>query len=125
MLKPENTSAYIASFPLKTRKMLTQIRKAVKEAAPCAEEVISYGMPALKLKGVLVYYTAYEHHIGFYPTPSAIEKFKKELKDYNTSKGTVQFPLDEPLPLELIQALTRYRVSQDGVKKKPAKRAKK
>jgi uncharacterized protein YdhG (YjbR/CyaY superfamily) len=125
MRKPENTSAYIASFPLKTRKMLTQIRKAVKEAAPGAEEVISYGMPALKMKGVLVYYAAYEHHIGFYPTPSAIKKFKKELKDYNTSKGTVQFPLDEPLPLELIQALTRYRVSQDGVKKKPAKTAKK
>jgi len=86
------------------------LRKTIKTAAPAAEEVISYNMPAIKQNGILVYYAAYKAHIGFYPTPSAIEAFKKELSKYESSKGAVRFPLDQPLPLSLITRIVKFRI---------------
>src|SRR5687768_192308 len=93
-----DTETYIAQFPSETQKMLEEIRGIIKAAAPQAKEVISYAMPAFKLHGVLVYFAAYERHIGFYPTARPMVVFEKELAGYKTSKGAVQFPLDKPLP---------------------------
>ena len=101
---------YFAAFPAGTKAILKELRKTIKTAAPGAEEVISYNMPALKQNGVLVYYAAYKAHIGFYPTPSAIEAFKKELSKFESSKGAVRFPLDQPLPLTLISRIVKFRV---------------
>src|SRR6187431_894197 len=91
---------YLSTFPATTRRILQAVRQTIKKAAPQAEEVISYNMPAFKLHGVLVYYAAYQKHIGFYPTPSAIKAFEKELARYQSSKGAVQFPIDQPMPVE-------------------------
>jgi uncharacterized protein YdhG (YjbR/CyaY superfamily) len=107
---------YIANFPIKVQKLLKELRKAVKAAAPGAEECISYQMPAFRLNGILVYFAGYKNHIGFYPTGKGISAFKKELGDYKTSKGTVQFPLDKPLPLDLIRKIVQLRVSENAKK---------
>ena len=112
MTRPENVDEYIASFPEKTQKLLKQLRSAVKSAAPEADEVISYSMPAYKLKRILLYFAGHKNHIGFYPGASGIEAFKKELSLYKGAKGSVQFPLDKPLPLELITDIVRYRVNE-------------
>ena len=104
---------YLAGFPPSTKKMMQELRTAIKQAAPEAEEVISYNMPAYKLKGVLVYFAGYKGHIGFYPLPSAIEAFKKELAAYEQSKGTVRFPLDEPLPVKIVTKLVKFRVKEN------------
>ena len=109
----QNVDEYIALFSKDTQKLLKQLRTAIRKAAPQAEETISYQMPAYNLYGKVVYFAAYEKHIGFYPMPSAIENFKKELAGYNTSKGTVQFPLDKPLPLSLIAKITAFRVKEN------------
>ena len=109
----QTVDEYIAGFPTSTQKLLKQLRATIRKAAPQAEEVISYQMPAYNFYGRLVYFAGYEKHIGFYPMPSAIEKFKKQLADYNTSKGTVQFPLQEPLPLALITKITAFRVNEN------------
>jgi len=101
---------YFAAFPAGTKAILKVLRKTIKTAAPAAEEVISYNMPAIKQNGILVYYAAYKAHIGFYPTPSAIEAFKKELSKYESSKGAVRFPLDQPLPLSLITRIVKFRI---------------
>jgi uncharacterized protein YdhG (YjbR/CyaY superfamily) len=106
----ENVDAYIARFAPVTQKLLKQLRTTIKKAAPLAEEVISYGMPAYKYHGILVYFAGYEHHIGFYPTASGIENFKKEIAGFKHSKGAVQFPLDKPLPLSLVTAIVKFRV---------------
>ena len=107
---------YIASFPPATRKMLEQLRSAIKKTVPAAVELISYQMPAYKYKGVLVYFGGYEKHIGFYPTPSVIEAFKKELSVYKIGKGSIQFPLDKPLPLPLIRQMVKFRALQNEEK---------
>jgi uncharacterized protein YdhG (YjbR/CyaY superfamily) len=104
--------SYISGFPEQTRGMLEQLRATIKLAAPEASEVISYGMPAYKQNGILVYFAAYKNHIGFYPTASGIEAFKPELSSFQSSKGTIHFPLDKPLPLELVTKIVRYRISQ-------------
>ena len=109
----KNVDEYIASFPKATQKLLHQLRKTIRKAAPQAEEVISYQMPAYNFYGRLVYFAGYEKHIGFYPMPSAIEQFKGQLADYITSKGTVQFPLDRPLPVPLITKMTAFRVKEN------------
>lgn len=109
----QNVDDYIAGFPAATQKLLKQLRTTIRKAAPQAEEVISYQMPAYNLYGKLVYFAGYEKHIGFYPMPSAIENFKKELGDYKTSKGGVQFPLDETLPLALITKITIFRMKEN------------
>lgn len=116
--KPETVDAYISAFPAKIQKLLKQMRAAIKKAAPQAEELISYNMPAYKQNGMLVYFAAFEHHIGFYPTASGIQQFKKEIADFKNSKGAVQFPLEEPLPLGLIAKIVKFRVSENNAKAK-------
>ena len=111
-MKPsENVDAYIRSFPPNIQEILERIRETIRKAAPGAEECISYQMPAYKLNGPLVYFAAAKNHIGFYPTPSGIEAFKSEFSTYKWSKGAVQFPLDQPMPLELIDRIVRFRVA--------------
>jgi uncharacterized protein YdhG (YjbR/CyaY superfamily) len=110
---PKSTDEYISQFAGKQQKALQEIRKAIKSAAPQAEEVISYSMPAYKLNGMLVYFAGYENHIGFYPTPSGIEAFKKELAIYKSAKGSVQFPIDQPLPLALIKKMVQFRIKEN------------
>jgi uncharacterized protein YdhG (YjbR/CyaY superfamily) len=114
--KPNNVNEYIESFPKATQTLLKQIRATIKKAAPYAEELISYQMPAYKCNGPLVYFAGYKNHIGFYPTPSGILAFKKELAIYKTSKGAVQFPIDEKLPLGLITKIVKYRVKENSEK---------
>jgi len=107
---------YISSYPKNIQKLLLQMRKTIKAAAPGAEEVISYGMPGYKLHGVLVYFAAYEKHIGFYATPTGHAAFKKELSKYKTGKGSVQFPIDQPLPVALIRKIVTFRLKENSKK---------
>lgn len=107
---------YIRLFPGPVQKKLTQLRKLVHEMAPDATEKISYQMPTFFLNGNLVHFAAHTNHIGFYPTPSAGVRFKRELAGYEQGKGSIQFPLDKPLPLELIRKIVRFRV-EENVKK--------
>jgi uncharacterized protein YdhG (YjbR/CyaY superfamily) len=104
---------YIAQFSEDEQKILQQIRSAIKEAAPEATEKISYQMPTFFLKGNLVHFAAYKNHIGFYPAPSGIEKFKEELSQYKGAKGSVQFPIDKPMPLDLIRRIVLFRVEEN------------
>jgi len=104
---------YIAGFPAETQQVLEQVRAAIRKAAPDASEIINYGIPTFFLDGNLVHFAGYKNHIGFYPTPSAIEAFKKELSVYEGAKGSVQFPLDKPMPFSLISKITRFRVKQN------------
>jgi uncharacterized protein YdhG (YjbR/CyaY superfamily) len=108
----ETISEYIAAFPKDVQNKLEQIRRVIQIAAPEAEETINYGIPTFKLKGNLVHFAAFKKHIGFYPTPSGIEAFKVELADYEVSKGTVKFPLDKPVPYDLIKRITIFRVAE-------------
>ena len=121
MVKPANINEYIQSFPEEIQKLLEQLRTTIRKAAPKAEEVISYAMPAFKQNGVLVYFAAYKNHIGFYPTPAGIEAFKDELSKYKNSKGAVQFQIDKPLPISLITKIVKFRAVQDGEKAKAKK----
>jgi uncharacterized protein YdhG (YjbR/CyaY superfamily) len=113
MKKAINFDEYILNFPKETQKKLEQLRETIKGVAPQAHEVISYGMPAFKLNGMLVWYAAFKNHIGFYPKASGIETFKKELSNYKGAKGSVQFPIDKPLPLELITEIVKFRVTEN------------
>lgn len=104
-------------FPEEIQALLQAMRTTIREAAPDAIETISYGMPALKLKGrILVYFAAHKNHIGFYPTGSGIAAFKQALTDWKGSKGTVQFPIDQPLPTDLISDIVKFRVSENLIK---------
>lgn len=109
---------YINSYSADIQKLLQQMRSTIKKAAPEATEAISYGIPTFKQNGNLVHFGGYETHIGFYPGAEAIEMFKDSFKGYKTSKGTVQFPVDQPLPLELVTKITKYRVKQNVEKQK-------
>jgi uncharacterized protein YdhG (YjbR/CyaY superfamily) len=120
----KNIDDYLALFPKETQSLLQQIRATIKKAAPEAVEKISYQMPTFFLNGNLVYFAAFKNHIGFYPVPTGIEKFKKELSVYKTSKGAVQFPLDKPLPLALITKIVKFRVAEN-LKKAKEKASKK
>jgi uncharacterized protein YdhG (YjbR/CyaY superfamily) len=113
-----SVAEYISSFPKETQKILLQIRETIKHTAPDAEEKIGYNMPAFTLNGPLVYFAAFKNHIGFYATPTGHEKFAKELSKYNQGKGSVQFPLDEPMPLTLIKKIVTFRVKENKEKKK-------
>jgi len=115
----KNIDEYIANYPKDIQDILEKLRQVIKKAAPQAQEAISYGMPAFKLDSVLVYFAAQKSHIGFYPTSSGINVFKKELSIYDTSKGTVRFPLDQPLPFKLIEKIVHFRVNEvlDKLKK--------
>lgn len=105
--------AYIASFPEEVRLKLEGLRAAIRSAAPNAEERISYRMPAFFLEGPLIYFAAFKDHIGFFPTPSGVRAFRRELADFATSTGTVRFPLDKPLPLGLVKRIVRFRVREN------------
>jgi uncharacterized protein YdhG (YjbR/CyaY superfamily) len=123
--KPITTiDEYIAAFPEETRKSLEVMRATIKKAAPEAEEKISYQMPTFVLKGNLVHFAAHKNHIGFYPTPSAIQAFESELSKYESSKGAVQFPMEKPLPLKLIGKIVKFRVAEN-LKKAEAKSGRK
>ena len=105
---------YISTFPRKVQVVLEELRQAIRKSAPEAEETISYGIPTFDLNGFhLVHFAAYKNHIGFYPTSSGITAFKKELSLFKTSKGTVQFPLNEPIPFDLVKRIVRFRVKEN------------
>ncbi|HSK77882.1 MAG TPA: DUF1801 domain-containing protein [Thermoanaerobaculia bacterium] len=108
---PKNIDEYIAGFPKDVQEILEKIRKTIREAAPDAEEAIKYQIPTFTLKGNLVHFAAFKKHIGFYPAPRAIEEFKDELSVYKGAKGSVQFPLGEPIPYDLISRIVKFRVS--------------
>ncbi|MEZ0485183.1 iron chaperone [Fibrella aquatica] len=113
---PKTIDEYLCDFPEAVRVQLEYLRQAIRDAAPDAQEAISYQMPAFMLAGKLVYFAGYKNHIGFYPTPSAITAFADELTGYNCAKGTVQFPLDKPLPLDLITRMVKFRVAENLAK---------
>lgn len=107
---------YIAGFPKEIQKLLEEMRQTIRKAAPDAEEKIGYGIPTFTLNGNLVHYAAFKNHIGFYPAPRGLEAFKEELSGYKGAKGSVQFPFDKPLPLELVAKITKYRIEQNLAK---------
>jgi len=109
---------YIARFPEHVRGILEELRRVIRETAPAAEEAISWGMPTFRLHGNLVHFAAYKHHIGFYPGSSAIDAFRVDLSPYKHSKGTVQFPIDKPIPFDLVRKIVRYRVKENSEKGK-------
>ena len=104
---------YIATFPKNVQSILEELRQAIRESAPKAEEVISYQIPAFKLNGNLVYFAAFKNHIGFYPTSSGVEKFKEELSGFDVSKGTIRFPFNKPVSFDLVKKIVRYRVKEN------------
>ncbi len=103
---------YISGFPKDIQKILQEMRAEIRKAAPEAEEAIKYGIPTFTLNGNLVHFGGFKNHIGFYPTPSGIEAFRKELSVYNGAKGSIQFPIDKPLPLALIRKIVKFRVKK-------------
>lgn len=125
MEKVNSIDDYIKSFPPGIQKLLQQVRNSIQKAAPDAEETIKYAMPTFTLNGNLVHFAAFKNHIGLYPTPNGIEAFKKELSVYKGAKGSVQFPLDQPMPLELIGKIVKYRVTENMAKAKKKKELKK
>ena len=125
MNKPKNIDDYIQRHPKEIQTILKHYRVIIKKAAPMAEEVISYGMPAFKLNGMLVYFAAHSWHTGFYPGSSCIDSFKKEISFYKWSKGSVQFPFDKPLPAGLITKIVKFRMKENLLKAKSKDKMKK
>ena len=109
----DGIDAYIAQFPDEVQERLRTMRKIIRDAAPEAEEKISYRMPTFVLHGDLVYFAAFKHHIGLYPAPSGVEAFMPELSAYRSGKGSIQFPMSKPLPVELIGRIVRFRVAEN------------
>lgn len=109
---------YISQFPMGVQELLNKVRDTIREAALEAEETISYGMPTFKLFGNLVHFAGYKNHIGFYPAPSGIELFPDEISKYKWAKGSVQFPLSQPIPFDLIRRIVLFRVEENTEKKK-------
>jgi uncharacterized protein YdhG (YjbR/CyaY superfamily) len=109
---------YIESFPQETQTILREIRATIKAAAPQAEEKISYQMPTFFLNGNLIHFAAFKNHIGLYPTPSGTEAFKEEIVQYKAAKGSIQLPIDEPMPLKLISRIVKFRVAENAQKVK-------
>jgi uncharacterized protein YdhG (YjbR/CyaY superfamily) len=104
---------YISTFPKEVQDILEKLRNTIRTSAPEAEETINYQIPTFKLNGNLVHFAAYKNHIGFYPTPSGIEAFKKELSPYEVAKGSVKFPINKPLPFDLVRRIIEYRVKEN------------
>lgn len=111
--QPRDIDEYIAGFPEDVQEILEKVRRTIREAAPDAEEAIKYQIPTFTLKGNLVHFAAFKKHIGFYPAPSGIERFKDELSAYEGAKGSVRFPLDQPIPFDLIGRIVRFRVREN------------
>ena len=120
----QTIAEYIAGFPPKTQAILKKVRQTIRQAAPGAEEAIKYQAPTFILNGNLVHFAAFKAHLGFYPTPSGIEQFKRELSAYESAKGSVQFPLDQPIPYDLISRIVKFRV-KENLERAEAKRKKK
>jgi uncharacterized protein YdhG (YjbR/CyaY superfamily) len=118
----ETIDEYIGMFPEDVQRILNELRQTIRVAAPAAQETINYQIPTFTLNGNLVHFAAFENHIGFYPTPSGMEAFKKELSGYKGAKGSVQFPIHEPLPLPLIRRIVEYRV-KENMERKPKKKS--
>ena len=110
---PQSIDEYIAGFPSETQQVLEQVRATIRAAAPEAQETISYAMPTYKLKGVLVYFAAFKNHIGFYATPTGNVAFAEEIAGYKVGKGSIQFPLNKPMPLELITKMVQFRAQEN------------
>lgn len=110
--KPTTISAYIKASPKEAQKKLREMYVCIKKAAPGAVEGLKWGMPAFSYQRILVTFAVFKHHIGLYPTPSAVKAFAKDLKKFHTAKGSIQFPLDKPLPLSLIKKITAFRVKE-------------
>lgn len=113
---PRNIDEYISSFPAEIQKILESIRLIIRELAPEAGEAIKYGIPTFTLNGNLVHFAAFKKHIGFYPTPTGLTAFQEELAPYKSGKGSVRFPLDQPIPFELIRKIVRFRVEENSKK---------
>lgn len=129
MTKAASVEEYIRSFPPATQALLKQIRKTIRAAAPDAEEIISYGIAGYKQQGMLIFFAGFSNHVSVYPAPRTAPSFKKELDRYKGGKGTVQFPLNEPLPLDLIKRMVKYRLAENeekilAKKKKPVAKKK-
>ncbi|MEJ1242014.1 DUF1801 domain-containing protein [Chryseolinea sp. T2] len=120
-----NIDEFIAAFPPATQEKLRKMRETIRKAAPAATEEIKYGIPTFVLNGNLVHFAGYQHHIGFYPAPSGIVEFRKELAPYESAKGSVKFPLDKPLPLSLISQIVKFRVAENMAKRSKLKEVKK
>lgn len=110
--------SYIAEFPEDVQKVLQKVRKTIAKVAPMAEEAMAYGIPTFKVNGNLVHFAGYNTHIGFYPSPAGLTAFKKEISKYKNAKGSVQFPLDQPIPYDLIEKITKFRLKQNLEKMK-------
>ena len=119
---PKNIDEYIAGFPGDVQQVLKQIRATIKKVAPDAEEAIKYQVPTFVLNENLVHFAAFKNHIGFYPSPSGITAFKDELSRYESAKGSVQFPIDEPMPLSLIGKIVKFRVKEARARSTAKKR---
>ncbi len=119
--KPKTIDEYISGFPEDIQRLLELMRLTIKSIAPEAEETISYQMPAFKQNGILVYFAANKNHIGFYPTASPIVAFQKELSPYKHSKGAIQFPIDEPIPFDLVKNIVAFKVKENKAKIKSKK----
>jgi len=116
---PKNIDEYMAGFPADVQEILQKIRDTIKKAAPKAEETISYKMPSFNLNGQsLIYFAAYKKHIGLYPVPSGDEEFHREISAYQAGKGTLQFPLNKPIPYELISKIVKLRAKENSAKAK-------
>ena len=113
MKASKDIDSYIASYPQKTQVLLEEMRAVICKAAPQATEAISYGVPTYKLNGNLVHFGGFKFHIGFFPTPSGIKHFQKELSAYKTSKGAVQFPIEKPIPVGLVAKIVKFRVKEN------------
>ena len=120
---PQTIDEYIAGFPTDIQDRLQQIRQTIREAAPDAEEAIKYQMPTFILKGNLVHFAAFKNHIGFYPAPSGIEQFQDELAMYKGAKGSVRFPLNQPIPFDLISEIVKFRVRENQAKAAQGKKS--
>ena len=111
--KPNNIDEYIAGFPKDVQKILEQVRAIIKKEVPEAEEAIKYAIPTFMLNGNLIHFAAFKNHIGLYPTPAGTEAFEKELSVYKAGKGSVQFPLDQPMPFDLIKKIVKFCVKRN------------
>jgi uncharacterized protein YdhG (YjbR/CyaY superfamily) len=119
---PQDIDTYIAQYPKDVQAILKKIRATIREVAPEAEEAIKYRMPTFVMDGNLVHFAAFKNHIGFYPTPTGTTKFRKELSVYQGAKGSVRFPLDEPIPFDLIRKIAEFRVKENRAKAKVKKK---
>lgn len=111
--KPATIDEYLAGFPAEVQRALQEVRNTIKAAVPEATQTINYSIPTFTLHGNLVHFAAFKHHLGFYPTPSGIEHFKEQLSAYEGAKGSVKFPLDQPLPLDLIREIVLFRAKEN------------